>query len=390
MDYQGRFTGPEIDARLEKAESAYQKPPTGIPAGDLAEEIQQELQEADTAYQKPATGIPASDLEQGVQEDLDKANTAYQKPSTGIPATDLDADVQAELEKADTAYQKPETGIPETDLDADVQLKLQKAGTAYQKPLTGIPSTDLESGVIPDVSQFITRSVNDLANYYLKSETYTRQEVEALIAAISQFHYEVYATLSDVTNPANNVLYLIGPTGTGGDKYEEYVWPDAQTGFVKIGDTSIDLTGYVTTQALNTALANYTTTTDLNTLLAAKENTANKVQSISENSTNDDYPGAAAVYNAINPPVQNAQPAGGMLPNVVYDLGLLTGNVSFSLAAGVSGRPNVYLWTFETGSTIPTIEPMSGISWVGGDLNVVPNKHYEISIYKNVGVWMEV
>ena len=77
-----------------------------------------------------------------------------------------------------------------------------------------------------------------------------------LIAAINQFHYEVYASLSDVTVPQSNVLYLIGPTGTGSDKYEEYVYDSSkQEPWVKIGDTSIDLSGYVTTQALNTALA---------------------------------------------------------------------------------------------------------------------------------------
>ena len=105
----------------------------------------------------------------------------------------------------------------------------------------------------PDLSQFITRTVNDLTNYYLKSETYTKAEVQALIAAINQFHFEVYASLEDVTSPAGNVLYLIGPTGTGSDKYEEYVYSNGQ--FIKIGDTSIDLSGYVTTQQLNAALA---------------------------------------------------------------------------------------------------------------------------------------
>lgn len=123
---------------------------------------------------------------------------------------------------------------------------------------------------IPDVSSFITKSVNDLANYYLKSETYTKAEVENLIAAISQFHYEIAASTSAVTNPANNVLYLIGPTGSGSDKYEEYVYPNATAGWTKIGDTSIDLSGYVTTGALSTALAAYTTTTDLTALLGDK------------------------------------------------------------------------------------------------------------------------
>jgi hypothetical protein len=106
---------------------------------------------------------------------------------------------------------------------------------------------------------FITKSVNDLTNYYLKSETYTKAEVAALIGAIQNFHYEVYSTLP--ASGESNVLYLIGPTGTGFDRYKEYVYSDGV--FVMIGDTSIDLSNYVTTSALNTALASYTPTSQL-------------------------------------------------------------------------------------------------------------------------------
>ena len=90
---------------------------------------------------------------------------------------------------------------------------------------------------------FITKAVNDLTNYYLKSQTYTKTEVNNLIAAIDQFHYEIAASTSAVTDPKSNVLYLIGPTGSGADKYEEYVY--ANNAWTKIGDTSLDLSPYV-------------------------------------------------------------------------------------------------------------------------------------------------
>lgn len=124
-------------------------------------------------------------------------------------------------------------------------------------------------------ANYITNSVNNLVNYYLRSETYTKAEVAALIGAIQQFHYEIYASTSEVTTPANNVLYLIGPTGSGSDKYEEYVY--ANSTFVKIGDTSIDLSGYVTITALNNVLADYTTTANLTALLSGK---ADKVTNV--------------------------------------------------------------------------------------------------------------
>lgn len=120
----------------------------------------------------------------------------------------------------------------------------------------------------PDLSAFITNSVDNLVNYYLKSETYTKNEVLQLIGAIQQFHYEVYATLPQTG--ASNVLYLIGPIGTGADKYEEYVY--ANNNWTKIGDTSIDLSGYVTTEALTTSLADYVTSSALSTTLASYYN----------------------------------------------------------------------------------------------------------------------
>lgn len=173
------------------------------------------------------------------------AQTAYQKPQKGIPYSDLENDVKSSLDKADTALQSF------TEQDPTVPSWAKER----QKPIYNYD----EIRNTPDLSGFITKSVNDLANYYLKSETYTKAEVTTLIGAIQQFHYEIYASLPQ--NGESNVLYLIGPTGSGSDRYEEYVY--ANNAFTKIGDTSIDLSGYVTTSALNTALASYATTQDL-------------------------------------------------------------------------------------------------------------------------------
>lgn len=177
----------------------------------------------------------------------------------------------------------------------------------YTKPSEGIPASDIAPGVIPDVSQFITKSVNDLTNYYLKSETYTKDEVAALIGAIQQFHYEIVAARP--ATGAGNILYLIGPTGSGADKYEEYVYDSTkQDPWVKIGDTSIDLSGYVTTQALNTALAAYTTSADLATLLAAKQDTIADLADIRS--------GAAAGATAYQKPA-NGIPASDLATGVI-------------------------------------------------------------------------
>lgn len=58
-----------------------------------------------------------------------------------------------------------------------------------------------------------------------------------------RFHYEVYSSLEDITEPKPNALYLIGPKGEGEDKYDEYVY--TEEGFTKIGDTSIDMSDVI-------------------------------------------------------------------------------------------------------------------------------------------------
>ena len=88
-------------------------------------------------------------------------------------------------------------------------------------------------------SGFITKSVSDLTNYYTKSNTYTKSEVDSLVQNFQWF--EVVATLP-TTDIKTNVIYLLGPTWSGADKYEEYIY--SSNAWVKIGDTSVDLTNY--------------------------------------------------------------------------------------------------------------------------------------------------
>lgn len=43
-------------------------------------------------------------------------------------------------------------------------------------------------------------------------------------------------------------IYYVGPIGTGVDKYEEYLWNTDNAQFIKVGERSIDLSGYKTKQ----------------------------------------------------------------------------------------------------------------------------------------------
>ena len=137
----------------------------------------------------------------------------------------------------------------------------------------GLSTNDYDDTEKAKVAAAITKAVDDLVNYYTKSQTYTKTEVDNIAATIRNSRFEVVSVLP-TTDIQTNVIYLVPKsTAQTNNIKDEYINLDGTTaGWEKIGDTEIDLSGYVTTTALNTALADYTTTTDLTALLAGKTN----------------------------------------------------------------------------------------------------------------------
>lgn len=90
-----------------------------------------------------------------------------------------------------------------------------------------------------------------LLNYYLKSETYTKVEVNALIEAIKQFTYEVVAELPTASAATMNKIYLVpSPNPQTENAKDEYITVTSTSGGVivysweQIGSTVIDLSEY--------------------------------------------------------------------------------------------------------------------------------------------------
>ena len=100
----------------------------------------------------------------------------------------------------------------------------------------------------------ITSAVSNLQNYYLKTETYTKTEIEDLIGSTVGVTIEIVEELP--TEGQSNVIYFL-PTETT-DVYSQYLY--TADGWVLIGSTTVDL-------------SNYYTKTQVDTLLAAKQNT---------------------------------------------------------------------------------------------------------------------
>lgn len=97
------------------------------------------------------------------------------------------------------------------------------------------------------------------------------QALESSIAGITHFTTKVVTSIEEVTEVG--VLYLIKDESVAGvDKYNEYLYIDGQA--VLIGDTTTDLSNYVTNDALTEAIKNFVTTTALNAALEPYAKTA--------------------------------------------------------------------------------------------------------------------
>ncbi len=106
---------------------------------------------------------------------------------------------------------------------------------------------------IPDTSAFITRAVSDLENYYRKSETYTREEIDQRISAIPKFTIAVVSSLPSA-NISETTIYLL-PGGSDGDLYTEYIYTNGA--WEILGSQRVDLTGYATQTWTLEQLAGY-------------------------------------------------------------------------------------------------------------------------------------
>jgi hypothetical protein len=171
-----------------------------------------------------------------------------------------------------------------TQTDAAINTALASYVTSAQMATaiaTALVSYYTKTEVDALIANFITKSVDDLVNYYLKSDTYTKSEVQQLISAVKQFTYQSVQSLPTASSDTMNIIYLVPSsdpqTQNVKDEYITISSTNEQDQTVynweKIGSTDIDLSGYYTSTqtdaAISAALANYSTTSDMNAAIAA-------------------------------------------------------------------------------------------------------------------------
>ena len=199
--------------------------------------------------------LGVSGINGGTSEDVVMGDGSFGTiPDVPTSLADLSSDPQhrtitdAERIEWNSKYKKPDGGIPKTDLTLSVRRTLDKADTAVQHN---------------EISGFVTRSVNDLLNYYLKSETYTKEEVQQLLASIEGLSLVYVDHLPTASADTLRKIYLVPSSDPEAQNIkEEYITLDngaqAATRYTweLIGSTAIDLSGvvrYNTTQSLTDA-----------------------------------------------------------------------------------------------------------------------------------------
>lgn len=127
---------------------------------------------------------------------------------------------------------------------------------------TKIPSQTSE---LNNDKGYITNATSDLINYYLKSETYTREDINRLIEQVPKFSVSVVSVLP-TDNISETTIYLVGG-GTTGNVYTEYIRVDGA--WELLGSQRIDLTGYATESWVSGQLGSYVSTAQLTSAINA-------------------------------------------------------------------------------------------------------------------------
>lgn len=96
-------------------------------------------------------------------------------------------------------------------------------------------------------SNFITNAVNDLVNYYKKTETYTQAEIDALIQTVKTGGFVAVQTLPTASASTMYAIYLVPASSTAADDIkDEYITleDNGTYSWEKIGTTRLDLSAY--------------------------------------------------------------------------------------------------------------------------------------------------
>lgn len=158
-----------------------------------------------------------------------------------------------------TAEKTKLSGI-ETGAQVNVQAdwNATSGGAVIKNKPTSLPASDTTStysatGTAPVNGKAVASAISGKANKsttlsgYGITDAPTKTEMSSAIASavagVKGISFSVVQSLP--TTGKEGVIYLVAHTHGTGDSYDEYIWIAAQKKFEKLGNTDVNLTGYV-------------------------------------------------------------------------------------------------------------------------------------------------
>lgn len=151
------------------------------------------------------------------------------------------------------------------------------------------------SSEIPDVSQFITKAVEDLLNYYTKAAIDDKiTDLENKVSAIPKFSISVVAALP-TEDISETTIYLVSTGADSNNLYTEYIY--VSSSWEILGTQKLDLTGYAKEDWVSAQISGFVTEARVQELIAAASfkaaDTADKLATARKISISGDVIGEA-------------------------------------------------------------------------------------------------
>jgi hypothetical protein len=170
-------------------------------------------------------------------------------------------------------------------------------GTYLTKKADGtIDWVTIDNSAVESLQNTVSELADIIAGKANANEVYTKDEADlaiaAAVSAVDHLKREIVESVQIIehfkTNPSEaviNTIYMLKSNVNGADQYQEFMRFDTTDGaivFEQIGDTSVDLTNYVTNDNLADVVNGLTSKDAYNELAALVSNKVDKVYSTDE------------------------------------------------------------------------------------------------------------
>lgn len=196
-----------------------------------------------------------------IKEYIDEGDNAIYEEINGlsgeIGSTNQEVvSVKEELTKTNTTVSSLEKSAQDTiNQLAEVEERIATNESGIQAINTELGNKANKSDIPTKLSQltndksFIDNTVNNLINYYTKTETYTKDQVNSLISQIPKFNVQVVTVLPTSGISTTTIYLLATEDGEQNNYYEEYIYVNTQ--WELLGTTKVDLSEYAKVADLN-------------------------------------------------------------------------------------------------------------------------------------------